>query len=190
MVFGFQVSSSLGALWAKYLRWESWEIVGTVIKSQYANFPGQAGPRPWAQYGAWPRGLSWCCQHWCLALYCLLGYKRIRRQKHDSETGERIRASQGICERLSLYLRRQNADINCRCHFWSIVRHVQCLSPRREDHLSQCPGECHECHEPPHEAHFQNILTPRLLFRKEAPKSGCCINFQTVVCSLLGSIAL
>ena len=54
-------------------------------------------------------------------LYCLLGYKRIRRQKHDSETGERIRASQGICERLSLYLRRQNADINCPCHFWSAM---------------------------------------------------------------------
>ena len=107
-----------------------------------------------------------------LRLYCLLGYKRIRRQKHDSETGERIRASQGICERLSLYLRRQNADINCPCHFWSIVRHVQCLSPRREDHLSQCPGECHECHEPPHEAHFQNILTPRLLLEKKLLKVG------------------
>ena len=180
MFFSFQVSSSLGALWAKYLRWESWEIVGTVIKSQYANFPGQAGPGPRAQYGAWPRGLSWCCQHWC-RLYCLQSYKRIRRQKHDSETGERIRASQGICERLSLYLRRQNADINCPCHFWSGMCSVCPLVVRII--LVSVLGSAMS----PHTRHtfktysYQDYCVEKKYSR---PTKWCCINFQTVVCSL------
>ena len=52
LVFHLQVSSSLGTWWAKYLRWESCEIVGTVIKSQYANFPRARrhimGRDPWS----------------------------------------------------------------------------------------------------------------------------------------------
>ena len=119
-----------------------------------------------------------------LSLYCLLGYKRIRRQKHDSETRERITASQGICERLSLYLRRQNADINCPCHFWSAMCSV-CPRVVRIILVSVLGSVMS-----PHTRHtFKTYFYQDYCLEKTHLK-WCCINFQTVVCSLLRSIAL